>query len=87
MESRCILEKPLVGTRVGGVDFNCRGGRSVLHDTRVHTVERSGPVLYKPAMDGGSVATRSERVSLKGSGSPGGRILHDMDKVSVGCLS
>lgn len=84
MDSRYILEKPLAGTRVGGPDFSCRAGRSVLHDTRVHTVEKSGPVLYKHAMDGGCAALKSEKVSPKGNGlSPGGRVLHDMDKVSV----
>lgn len=84
MDSRYILEKPLPGTRVGGADFNCRAGRSVLHDTRVHTVEKSGPVHYKHVMDGGSVAVKSEKVSPKGNGaSPGVRILQDMEKVSV----
>lgn len=84
MDSRYILEKPLAGTRVGGADFNCRAGRSVLHDNRIHTVEKSGPVLYKHAMDGGYVAVKSEKVSLKGNGlSPGARILHDVEKVSV----
>lgn len=87
-----MLEKSSVGTRVGGTDFNCRAGRSVLRDARVPTVERSGPmpaythgpVLYKFVMDASSAAdVKSERSSSKGNGlSPGGRILHDMEKVS-----
>lgn len=88
MDSRYILEKPLAGTRVGGADFNCRPGRSVLHETRIHTAERGGPVLYKHAVDGGYVAVKSEKVFLKGNGlSPGGRTLHDAEKVSVRSLA
>lgn len=95
MDSRYILEKSSVETRVGvgGAAFNCRAGRSVLRDTRVPTVEKSGPmpaythgpVLYKFVMDVGSAAeVKSERTSPKGNGlSPGGRILHDMEKVSA----
>lgn len=90
MDSRYILEKSSVGTRVGvGADFNCRAGRSVLRDTRVPTtVEKNGPmpaytngpVLYKFVMDGGSaVEVKGERSSSKGNG----RILHDMEKVST----
>lgn len=93
MDSRYIMEKSSVGTRVGvgGAD-SCRAGRSVLHDTLVPTVEKNGPmpaythgpVLYKFVVDVGSAAeVTSERSSLKGNGlSPGGRILH-MEKVSV----
>lgn len=93
MDSRYILDKPLVGTRVGGADCNCRAGRSVLRDTRVPTVEKSGPVpaytngpvFYKFVMDGGSVAeVKSEKTSPKGNGlSLGGRIMLDMEKVSA----
>ncbi|XP_040911117.1 SLC2A4 regulator isoform X1 [Toxotes jaculatrix] len=96
MDSRYILEKPSVGTRVavGGADFNCRAGRSLLRDTRVPTVEKSGPmpaytngpVLYKFVMDVGSATeVKSEKTSPKGNGlSPGGRILHDMEKSGLG---
>ncbi|KAK2851532.1 hypothetical protein Q5P01_007808 [Channa striata] len=85
MDSRYMLEKPLAETRVGGADFHCRAGRSVLHDTRVHTTERSGPVVYRAAMDGGCVAAKSERTSLKGNGlTHGGRILHDVEKSGPG---
>ncbi|XP_019112028.1 SLC2A4 regulator isoform X1 [Larimichthys crocea] len=91
MDSRYILEKSSVGTRVGvGADFNCRAGRSVLRDTRVPTtVEKNGPmpaytngpVLYKFVMDGGSaVEVKGERSSSKGNG----RILHDMEKTGLG---
>lgn len=93
MDSRYILEKSSVGTRVGGADFNYRAGRSVLRDSRVPMVEKSGPmpaytngpVLYKFVMNGGSAAeVKGERNSVKGNGlSPGGRILHDVEKVSV----
>lgn len=93
MDSRYILEKSSVATRVGGADFNCRAGRSVLRDTRVPTVEKNGPmpaytnghVLYKFVMDGGSTAeVKGERSSSKGNGlSPSGRILHDVEKVSA----
>ncbi|XP_067384080.1 zinc finger protein 704 isoform X2 [Channa argus] len=85
MDSKYILEKPLVGTRLGGADFICRPGRSVLRDTRVHTTEKNGPVVYKPAMDGGCVVAKSERISHKGNGlSPGSRILHDVEKSGPG---
>lgn len=88
-----MVDKSSVGTRVGGGDFNCRAGRSVLRDTRVPTVEtnspvlayQNGPILYKFVMDGGSVAeVKREITSPKGNGlSPGGRILHDVEKVSA----
>ncbi|XP_042264852.1 SLC2A4 regulator isoform X1 [Thunnus maccoyii] len=94
MDSRYILDKPLVGTRVGGADFHCRAGRSVLRDTRVPTVEKSGPmpaftngpVFYQIVMDGGSAAeVKSEKTSPKGNGlSLGGRILLDMEKTGLG---
>lgn len=94
MDSRYILEKSSVGTRVGvGGTDSCRAGRSVLHDTRVPTVEKNGPmpaythgpVLYKFVVDVGSASeVTSERSSLKGNGlSPGGRILH-MEKTGRG---
>ncbi|KAG7228171.1 hypothetical protein INR49_013334 [Caranx melampygus] len=77
MDSRYILEKSSVGTRVGvgGAD-SCRAGRSVHHDTRVPTVEKNGPmpaythgpVLYKFVVDVGSAAeVASERSSPKGT--------------------
>ncbi|XP_026187393.1 zinc finger protein 704 isoform X2 [Mastacembelus armatus] len=96
MDSRYILEKPSVETRVSvsGADFICLAGRSVLHDSRVPSVEKSGPlpaytngpVFCKPVMDGGSAtAGKSERSSPKGNRfSPGGRILHDMGKADLG---
>ncbi|XP_035512619.1 SLC2A4 regulator isoform X1 [Morone saxatilis] len=95
MDSRYILEKSPVGARVGGADFNCRAGRSVLRDTRVPTVERNGPtpayttngsVLYKFVMDGGSAAeVKGEQSYSKGNGlSPAGRISHDMEKTGLG---
>lgn len=93
MDTRYILEKSSVGTRVGGADFNCRAGRSVLRDTRVPTMEKNGPmpaytngpVLYKFVMDGGSAAeVKSEPTSPKANGlSPGGRTSHDVEKVSA----
>lgn len=92
MDSKYILEKSSVGTRVGGADFNCRAGRSVLRDARVPTLERNGPspaytngpVPYKFVLEGGSPAeVKGVRTSSKGNGlSPGGRILQDMEKVS-----
>lgn len=94
MDSRYILDKSSVGSRVGGADFNCRAGRSVLRDSRVPTADRSGPmpaytngsVLYKFVMDGGMVAeVKSEKSFPKGNGlTPGGRILHDMEKTGLG---
>ncbi|XP_074537381.1 zinc finger protein 704 isoform X1 [Halichoeres trimaculatus] len=94
MDSRYIVEKSSVGTRVGGADFNCRAGRSVLRDSRVPTVERNGPmpaytngaVLCKFVMDGGSVTeVKSERSSSKVNGhTPGGRILFEVEKTSLG---
>ncbi|XP_059188451.1 zinc finger protein 704 isoform X1 [Centropristis striata] len=94
MDSRYILEQPSVGTRIGGADFNCRAGRSVLRDARVPSVEKNGPkpvytngpIFYKFVMDGGSVAeVKGERTSLNGHGlSPGGRILHDVEKTGQG---
>lgn len=90
MESKYILEKSSAGTRVGGADFHCRAGRSVLRDTRIPTMEKSvsvpaythGPVLYKFVVDGGSVEElKSDRTSSKGNRlPPGGRILHDTEK-------
>lgn len=92
MDSKCILEKPSAGTRVGGADFECRAGRSVLRDARVPTLERNGflpaytngSVHDKYAPDGGPpVEVKGVRTSSKGTGiSPGGRVLHDVDKVS-----
>lgn len=94
MESKYVVENWSVGTGVGGADFNCRTGRSVLRDTRVPAVEKSGsmlayangPVPYKTVMDGISTAeVKSERTSLKGNGlSLGGRILHDVEKNGLG---
>lgn len=97
MESKYILEKSSVGTRIGGADFNCRTGRSVLRDTRVSMVEKSGSmpvcthrqVLYTFVTDGGSAAeAKTDRTSPKGNGlPPDGRILNDMEKVSsVKCV-
>ncbi|XP_028265105.1 zinc finger protein 704 isoform X1 [Parambassis ranga] len=93
MESKYILEKSSVGTRIGGADFNCRTGRSVLRDTRVSMVEKSGSmpvcthrqVLYKFVTDGGSaVEAKTERTSPKGNGlPPGGRIMNDMEKTDL----
>ncbi|XP_029012136.1 zinc finger protein 704 isoform X2 [Betta splendens] len=80
MDSRYILEKPLTGPRVGAADFSCRSGRTVLH-----TAEKSGPVPYKHAMDGGAAAARSDKVSPKRNGvSPGVRILQDVEKNGLG---
>lgn len=93
MDSKHILEKSLVGTRVGGADFNCRAGRAVLRDARVPTLERNGPlsgytngpVHHKFVLDGGSPAeVRGGRISSKGNGLC--RILQDMEKVSGICL-
>lgn len=93
MDSKYILEKSSVGTRVGVTDFNCRTGRSVLRDARVPTLERNGPTPlpaytngpapYNLVLDGGSpLEVKGVRTSTKGNGhSPGGRILH-MEKVS-----
>lgn len=91
MESRYILEKSSVGSRVGGAEFNCRTGRSVLRDARVPTLERNGalpaytngPAPYNLVLDGGSpLEVKGVRTSSKGNGlSPGGRLLH-MEKVS-----
>lgn len=93
MDSKYILEKSTAGTRIGGADFNCRSGRSVLCDARVPILERNGPlpaytngpVPYKCSPDGVSpVEVKSLRTSFKGNGiSPGGRISLDMEKVSV----
>ncbi|XP_026009554.1 zinc finger protein 704 isoform X1 [Astatotilapia calliptera] len=90
MESKYIVEKSSVGTGAGGADFNCRTGRSVLRDTRVPSVEKTGSmsaytngaVPYKNVMDGGLAAEiKSERTPLKGNGlSLGGRLLHDVEK-------
>ncbi|KAM7404861.1 hypothetical protein PAMP_012172 [Pampus punctatissimus] len=86
MDSRYILDKPLVGTRVGVADFNCRAGRSVLRETRVPSMEKNGPsngpVFYKYVIDGGSTAeVKSEKTSRKGNGlSLNGQILLDMEK-------
>ncbi|XP_072222698.1 zinc finger protein 704 isoform X1 [Leuresthes tenuis] len=94
MESKYIFEKSSVGTRVGGADFNCRVGRSVLRDTRVPMVEKSssmpaytqGPVLYTFVMDGGLTAeVKNERTPSKGNGvPPGARILQDVEKTVLG---
>lgn len=81
MDTRYILDKPLVGTRVAGADFNCRVPRSVLRDTRV---ELSGPkpactpapVLYKLFVDGGR--------SGSGAPPPGGRTPPDGEKTGHG---
>lgn len=90
MESKYILEKSSVGTRVGGADFNYRAGRSVLRDTRVLMVEKSssmqaythGPILYKFAVD--DLASEVKKDWSKGSGlTPGGRILQDTEKVCL----
>lgn len=93
MEPKYILDKSSVGTRVGGVDVKYRSGRSVLRDTKVSVVENGslmpafthGSVLYKFAMEGSSAAeVKNERTSSKANGlSPGGRILQDIEKVSV----
>ncbi|XP_060913136.1 zinc finger protein 704 [Labrus mixtus] len=94
MDSRYIMEKSSVGTRVGGSDFNYRAGLSVLRNIRVPPVEKNspmpaytnGPVLYKFVMDGGSAAeVKSEGISSNASGlSPGGRILHEVEKTDMG---
>lgn len=89
MDARYILEKSSVGTRVGGADFNCRAGRSVLRDSQEKNgpvpAYTNGPVLYKFVIDGGSAAeVKGEGTYSKGNGfSPVGRILHDVEKVSV----
>lgn len=90
MESKYIFEKSSVETSVGMADFNYRTGRSVLFDSRVPVVVEKngsvmpaytqGPVFYKFVMDGGSTAeVKSERTSS----SSRGRILPDLEKVSV----
>ncbi|XP_065817392.1 zinc finger protein 704 isoform X1 [Labrus bergylta] len=94
MDSRYIMEKSSVGTRVGGSDFNYRAGLSVLRNIRVPAVEKNspmpaytnGPVLYKFVMDGGSATeVKSEGISSNASGlSPGGRILHEVEKTDMG---
>ncbi|XP_041859936.1 zinc finger protein 704 isoform X2 [Melanotaenia boesemani] len=93
MESKYILEKSSVGTRVGGGDFNCRVGRSVLRDSRVPMVEKNssmpacthGPILYKFVMEGSTAEVKNERTSSKGNGvSLGGRIIQDMEKTLLG---
>ncbi|AWP09789.1 putative SLC2A4 regulator [Scophthalmus maximus] len=100
MDSRYMLEQSSAGTRVGvgGADFNCRAGRSVIRDSRVAAVERRsgpmpaythGPVLYKFVMDVGSTAaaaeTKSERTPAEGTGpSPGGRLVRDAEKTGLG---
>ncbi|XP_024148948.1 zinc finger protein 704 isoform X1 [Oryzias melastigma] len=90
MESKYILEKSSVGTRVGGADFNYRAGRSVLRDTRVLMVEKSssmqaythGPILYKFAVD--DLTSEVKKDWSKGSGlTPGGRILQDTEKTGL----
>ncbi|XP_076023032.1 zinc finger protein 704 isoform X2 [Genypterus blacodes] len=90
MESRHVLDKSSVGIRVGGADFNCRSGRSVVCDSRVPAVEQSGPipactngpVIYTLVMDGGSVVEgKSQKPPPKGNGrSTGGGVLHDAEK-------
>ncbi|XP_034552225.1 zinc finger protein 704 isoform X2 [Notolabrus celidotus] len=93
MDSRYIVEKSsvgTVGTRVSGADFNYRAGLTVLRDSRVPSVERhgpmpayttGGPVLCTFVMDGSSATEgRSERSSSKVNG----RILHDVEKTSLG---
>ncbi|XP_030279068.1 SLC2A4 regulator isoform X1 [Sparus aurata] len=90
MDARYILEKSSVGTRVGGADFNCRAGRSVLRDSQEKNgpvpAYTNGPVLYKFVIDGGSAAeVKGEGTYSKGNGfSPVGRILHDVEKNGLG---
>ncbi len=89
MDSRYVLEKSSVGTGVRGADFNYRLGRSVLRDTEKNgpmPAFTNGPVLYKFVMDavGSAAEVKGERTSAKGNGlSPGGRVLHDVEKVSA----
>lgn len=97
MDSKYILEKSSAGTRVGGADFHCRPGRSVLRDARVSTLDGrgflsvypNGPVSCKFSPDGGSPAeVKGVRTSPKGTGlSAGGRLWHDTEKVSGVCPS
>lgn len=86
------MKKSSVGTRVGGADFNYRAGRSVLRDTRVLMVEKGssmqaythGPILYKFAVDDLASEVKKDGGWSKGSGlCPGGRIIQDVEKVSV----
>uniref|UniRef100_A0A3P9IC22 SLC2A4 regulator n=1 Tax=Oryzias latipes TaxID=8090 RepID=A0A3P9IC22_ORYLA len=92
MESKYILKKSSVGTRVGGADFNYRAGRSVLRDTRVLMVEKGssmqaythGPILYKFAVDDLASEVKKDGCWSKGSGlCPGGRIIQDVEKTGL----
>uniref|UniRef100_A0A3P9JWV5 Si:rp71-79p20.2 n=1 Tax=Oryzias latipes TaxID=8090 RepID=A0A3P9JWV5_ORYLA len=92
MESKYILKKSSVGTRVGGADFNYRAGRSVLRDTRVLMVEKGssmqaythGPILYKFAVEDLASEVKKDGCWSKGSGlCPGGRIIQDVEKTGL----
>lgn len=85
MDSRYILDK----SRVGGVDYSYRTGRSVLRDTSdkhgPKPAYTHAPVLYTFVMDGGSAAeSKGKKTSPKGNGlSSFGQTLHERAKIDL----
>ncbi|KAM9829521.1 zinc finger protein 704 isoform X2 [Syngnathus typhle] len=84
MDSRSILDKPVVGTRLAGADFGYRTTRSVLHDSRLEKsgglragATANGTVLFKCVR--GGQATK-DNVFAEGNG----RRLHDGEKTGLG---
>ncbi|XP_077369578.1 zinc finger protein 704 isoform X2 [Festucalex cinctus] len=88
MDSRSILDKPVVGTRLPGADFGYRGNRSVLRDSRLEKsggggggsragATTNGTVLFKCVRDG--QATK-DNASVEANG----RRLHDGEKTGLG---
>ncbi|XP_049611351.1 zinc finger protein 704 [Syngnathus scovelli] len=82
MDSRSILDKPVVGTRLAGADFGYRTTRSVLHDSRLEKsgglrATANGTVLFKCVRGGQET---KDNVSAEGNG----RRLHDGGKTGLG---
>ncbi|XP_077427463.1 zinc finger protein 704 [Vanacampus margaritifer] len=87
MDSRSVLDKPVVGTRLPGADFGYRGTRSVLRDSRLEKssgggglragATTNGTVLFKCVRDG--QATK-DNASVEGNV----RRLHDGEKTGLG---
>ncbi|KAM9855154.1 zinc finger protein 704 isoform 2-T2 [Aulostomus maculatus] len=91
MESKYILDKPLVGERLDKADFNCRASHSVLRDIRVGKsssmpLHSNGPVLDKCSVNGGTAAeVKNEKTFSEWNGLPSGdQILQDIEKTSLG---